>query len=222
MRDFSFRQAYAWGDDWDGELRNIPENAVFYRIGSISERQEEWYIMIPQDVVEDRDEWSKEYDGVGCAQVGYYNLLEYRVIHLNNIKPYGVWPDVGEEKFNDLFGDFFRSIYIIERTQAKYEWDTNSVSDNIDEIINYREVEPSRIAAVHRLSKLSNEGEFECTRAVIFDALYKKETYGILETYYPISELQGQFYDPLKLKREVTHSCLEYEKAFNEVTEKLF
>lgn len=222
MMDYRFRQAYAWGDDWDGELRNIPENAVFYKICAISERQEEWYIMIPQDAVEDRYEWSTEYDGVGCAQVQYYNLLEYRIIHLNNIKPYGEWPDVGEEKFNDLFGDFFRSIYVIERTQAKYEWDTNSVSDNIDEIINYREVEPSRIVAVHRLSKLSNEGGFESTRAVVYDALYKQDVYGLLSVHYPISDLQGDFYDPLKLKREVTHSCLEYEKAFNEVTEKLF
>ena len=44
MNNFKFIQIYLYGDNWDGELINIPDSALFYNVDYYIENQQEWYI----------------------------------------------------------------------------------------------------------------------------------------------------------------------------------
>lgn len=222
MADYRFRQAYAYGDDWDGELKNIPENATFYRCNQINERQEEWYIvMYDKDYateMPDDFDWSEKFEGDGCAHVSFYNLLELRIIHLYDIKPYGEWPDVGEEMFAEMYDDFFRNTYVTERTSGRYEVeDLSKLNSILDDPIPFKVIEEPRVASCYRLRRLTSFGEVECTAVTLYNPISRTELYGISDCSLRISDLQEGSYDPLKLKRTLTHSCLEYENRFREV-----
>lgn len=208
MVTYNFRQVYFYGDDWDGELINIPESAIFYRYYVISETQEEWYIVIPKDDFVD-------YEGKGCVQVRDYDFLEYKIIHLHDIKPYGEWPDVGDVGFYERMGDFFKTCYVYESIPEQYR-----LIDNFD--FEFEKVTDPQLCATYRVKGLSGDGELSCTGVILYDPIYKKAEYAIVETELRLCDIQEGAYDPLHLKREVTHSCLKYEKAFNQVTEKLF
>lgn len=224
MADYRFRQAYAYGDDWDGELKNIPENATFYRCNQINEKQEEWYIVMydkEHNIKKNDDfDWSEKFRGDGCAQVRFYNLLELRIIHLHDIKPYGEWPDVGEELFAEIYDDFFRNTYVTERTSGRYEVeDLSKLNLILDDSIPFKVIEEPRVASCYRLRRLTSFGEVECTAVTLYNPISRTELYGISDCSLCISDLQEGSYDPLKLKRSLTHSCLEYEDRFNTVVE---
>lgn len=206
MANYRFRQVYFYGDDWDGELFNIPESAIFYRYYVISETQEEWYIVIPQkDFV--------DYEGKGCVQVHDYDFLEYKIIYLHDIKPYGEWPDVGDVGFYERMGDFFKTCYVYESIPEQYK-----LIDNFE----FEKVTDPQLCATYRVKGLSGDGELSCTRVILYDPIYKKAEYAIVETEIRLCDIQEGTYDPLHLKKEVTHSCLKYENSFNEAVEKLF
>lgn len=206
MANYRFRQVYFYGDDWDGELINIPESAIFYRYYVISETQEEWYIVIPKDDFVD-------YEGKGCVQVHDYDFLEYKIIYLHDIKPYGEWPDVGDVGFYERMGDFFKTCYVYESIPAQH-----ILTDNFE----FKKVTDPQLCATYRVNGLSCDGELSCTRVTVYDPLYKKTEYAIVETELRLCDIQEDVYDPLHLKKEVTHSCLKYENSFNEAVEKLF
>lgn len=206
MANYKFRQAYFYGDDWDGELINIPESAIFYRYYTVSEAQEEWYIVIPKDVFVD-------YEGEGCIQVHDYDFLEYKIIYLHDIKPYGEWPDVGDVGFYERMGDFFKTCYIYEFIPEQH-----ILTDNFE----FKKITDPQLCATYRVKGLSGDGELSCTRVTVYDPLYKKTEYAIVETELRLCDIQEDVYDPLHLQKEVTHSCLKYENSFNEAVEKLF
>lgn len=224
-KKYTFTQSSRFSEPWEGYLTNIPEDAVFYKEYSPTESQQEWYVFIPNKeynkVGDDEDyDWNEMYLGEGCVQVEFYELMEYHIIHLQNIKPNDNWVDVGEKKFKELFDDFFKSCYVIEKIPGEYQLlDINL--DKLDEPVIFKEIEAPRISSVYRLTGLSSDGELDCIKVNVYNPMTKTEYYCIEETTIQLYSIQDGAYNALKLKKEITHSPKVFNKVFNETVEKL-
>lgn len=211
--EYNFRQCYLYGDDWDGKLINIPDSAVFYNYYNLSEKQQEWYVMIPEK------DFNEEWEGNGCCQVHDYDFFDWKIIHLRNIKPLEEWPNVGTKKFEELFNDFFGNCYMEEYTPGKYEvvsWDALS-----DGTIDFKTIEEPRICAVHRFKGIDEDACLKVTRVVCYNILTKREEYAVIESTVQLYDIQEGAYDCFHLKKKLTKSCLTYERVFNDVVNHL-
>ena len=228
MKNYKFIQRYLYGDDWGGELINIPDSALFYNISSLTDKQQEWYIIIPIN------DFNEDYMGEGCAQVTHYVLSEYVIIHLNNITPEGVWNDIGESEFNNTFGDKLKEWYVYEYKQPMYVLKDNK----------FVEVEKEVLLAVSRLKGLISGCKVNTTTVYINDIYTPNETFGIIQSNYELYNIEKlideeeDFNDELKkilLEKNqyrvstagnryllITKDPSLYEKLFNEVKEKLY
>ena len=228
MNNFKFIQIYLYGDNWGGELINIPDSALFYNVSNLTDKQQEWYIIIPIN------DFNEDYMGEGCAQVTHYVLSEYVIIHLNNITPEGVWNDIGESEFNNTFGDKLKEWYVYEYKQPMYVLKDNK----------FVEVEKEVLLAVSRLKGLISGCKVNTTTVYINDIYTPNETFGIIQSNYELYNIEKlideeeDFNDELKkilLEKNqyrvstagnryllITKDPSLYEKLFNEVKEKLY
>lgn len=228
MKNYNFIQRYLYGDDWGGELINIPDSALFYNISSFTDKQQEWYIIIPIN------DFNEDYMGEGCAQVTHYVLSEYVIIHLNNITPEGVWNDIGESEFNNTFGDKLKEWYVYEYKQPMY----NFLNDK------FVEVEKEVLLAVSRLKGLTCDCKVNTTTVYINDRYTLNESLGIIQSNYELYNIEKfvdeeeDFNDELKkilLEKNqyrvstsgnryllITKDPSMYEKLFNEVKNELY
>lgn len=217
---YKFRQAYRFGDDWDGELLNVPDSAVFLKYYVINERQQEWYIMVPHA------ENCGNYSGKGCVQVRVFHLLEYDIVHLSNIKPYGTWPDVGIEEFEKQFSDFFRSCFIYTFTQPQYEFDDieflQFVKEEIEEVPKVKIVRDRQLVEASRILMLTDDASVEVSQTTLYNVVYKKPYYSSCKTKVRLCDIETQLYNPMKVDIEVSHDETLYVNAFKEVSNKLF
>ena len=104
----------------DGELVNIPDNAIFYNI------IDTWYIIIPnykkKEQLEDEpdiEDYGSEYLGTGCAQVTCYLIDNYLFITLKNIIP-DDWNSIDDNELLIRMNDFFKQKYVSCYKRAKY------------------------------------------------------------------------------------------------------
>lgn len=229
MENYKFIQRYLYGADWDGEIVNIPDSALFYNVYNISETQQEWYIMIP---IKD---FNADYEGCGCCQVAYFVLMDYVIIHLKNITPVGMWYDIGEYAFNETFEDKFKEWYVYEYKQAMYNYVDNE----------FVEVESEVLLGASRIKELIDDCRVNTTTVYVNDRYTSKETLGIIQSQYDIYDLDKLVDDEDDLLDEgfrkeliertqykvsiegdryllITKDSSLYEKLFNEVKEKLY
>lgn len=229
MENYKFIQRYLYGDDWDGEIVNIPDSALFYNVYNISETQQEWYIMIP---IKD---FNADYEGCGCCQVSYFVLMDYVIIHLKNITPVGMWYDIGEYAFNETFEDKFKEWYVYEYKQAMY----NYVDDE------FVEVESEVLLGASRIKELIDDCRVNTTTVYINNRYTLGQNLGIIQAQYDIYDLDKLVDDEEDLLDEefrkeliertqykvsicgdryllITKDSSLYEKIFNEVKDKLY
>ena len=228
MKKYKFIQRYLYGDDWSGEIINIPDSALFYNVSNFTEKQQEWYIIIPIN------DFNAEYTGEGCCQVTHFVLSDYVIIYLNNITPEGIWNDIGESEFNNTFNDKFKEWYVYEYKQPMYVLKDNK----------FVEVEKEVLLSVSRLKQLISECKVNTTTVYIKDIYTLNETFGIIQSNYELYNIEKMvdeeedFNDELKktlleknqyrVSTEENHYLLitkdpsMYEKLFNEVKNKLY
>ena len=226
MKKFTFKQLSIYSADWDGELVNIPENAVFYKYYAISEEQQEWYIFINKnDVKEFEDTYEDGEDdsismfyGHGCAQVSGYRLFDYIILHLNNIRPYEEWNDIGEEKFNQMFFPFFESCYVYEYMPAKYEFE--GMDDSL--LPKMRKISDEKLIAAYRLKGIETDSVYSVTKIGLFNPISRRKDYEIYNTILGMYKIEDGGYDPLHLVRRISHDGGIYDHAFHLVTDNLY
>lgn len=229
MENYKFIQRYRYGDDWDGEIVNIPDSALFYNVYNISDTQQEWYVMIP---IKD---FNADYEGCGCCQVSYFVLMDYVIIHLKNITPVGMWYDIGEYAFNETFEDKFKEWYIYEYKQAMYNYVDGE----------FVEVESEVLLGASRIKELIDDCRVNTTTVYINNRYTLGENLGIIQSQYDIYDLDKLVDDEDDLLDEefrkeliertqykvsiegdryllITKDSSLYEKIFNEVKDKLY
>ena len=229
MENYKFIQRYRYGDDWDGEIVNIPDSALFYNVYNISDTQQEWYVMIP---IKD---FNADYEGCGCCQVSYFVLMDYVIIHLKNITPVGMWYDIGEYAFNETFEDKFKEWYVYEYKQAMYNYVDGE----------FVEVESEVLLGASRIKELIDDCRVNTTTVYINNRYTLGENLGIIQSQYDIYDLDKLVDDEEDLLDEefrkeliertqykvsiegdryllITKDSSLYEKLFNEVKEKLY
>ena len=229
MENYKFIQRYRYGDDWDGEIVNIPDSALFYNVYNETETFQEWYIMIP---IKD---FNADYEGCGCCQVSYFVLMDYVIIHLKNITPVGMWYDIGEYAFNETFEDKFKEWYIYEYKQAMYNYVDGE----------FVEVESEVLLGASRIKELIDDCRVNTTTVYINNRYTLGENLGIIQSQYDIYDLDKLVDDEDDLLDEefrkeliertqykvsiegdryllITKDSSLYEKIFNEVKDKLY
>lgn len=231
MENYKFIQRYLYGDDWDGEIINIPDSALFYNVYNISETQQEWYVMIPIN------DFNADYAGCGCCQVSHSVIMDYVVIHLKNITPVGMWYDIGEYAFKETFEDKFKEWYVYEYKQAMYNY-TNG---------EFVEVESEVLLGASRLKELVDDCQVNATTVYVNDrySLNGSNKFGIIQSDYDLYDLDKLIDDEEDLldddyRKEllernqyrvslagdryilITKDSSLYEKVFNEVKDKLY
>lgn len=229
MGNYKFIQRYRYGNDWDGEIVNIPDSALFYNVYNETETCQEWYVMIP---IKD---FNVDYEGCGCCQVSYFVLMDYVIIHLKNITPVGMWYDIGEYVFNETFEDKFKEWYVYEYKQAMYNYIDNE----------FVEVESEVLLSASRIKELIDDCRVNTTTVYVNDRYTSRETLGIIQSHYDIYDLDKLVDDEDDLlddefRKEliertqykvsidgdryllITKDSSLYEKLFNEVKDKLY
>ena len=224
MRELIFEQVYLYGDNWEGKLKNIPEDALVYNSYNMTDKQQYWIIAFPiigvHSEVDDKDDFYIEYGG---AQVLIYDILdEYRFIMLKNVTPKEEWYDCGKERFDGIINPFLQTCYKYTYKTPKFtsqEW-SNFLIINDEEkyVINpvFLDKTKDKLISVERLKSINFEGEIVTTTVHLYDFLNEKDYFCIIESSYPFNKL----YDYGFMEREnfkLTHNSSIFEEEFNKV-----
>lgn len=177
-KNYVFQQLYNYGENWDGELINIPDNAIFYK------DLDTWYVIIPnyQKKVQledepDIEEYGSEYLGTGCAQVMCYLIDNYLFITLKNIIP-NDWNSIDNNELLIRMNDFFKQKYVLRYKRAKYVLNhdklNNNYLNNIDVSDLFDKVENEELTDVYKIINLYDDDNFIVIRVTIcndYDAM---------------------------------------------------
>lgn len=172
-KNYVFQQLYNYGENWDGELINIPDNAIFYNI------IDTWYIIIPnykkKEQLEDEpdiEDYGSEYLGTGCAQVTCYLIDNYLFITLKNIIP-DDWNSIDDNELLIRMNDFFKQKYVSCYKRAKYVLNhdklINDNLNNIDVSDLFDKVENEELRDVYKIIGLYDDDIFIVIRVTIYD-----------------------------------------------------
>lgn len=229
MKTYKFIQIYNYGDNWNGELINIPESAIFYNVDK-TEYSQEWYIIIPLK------DFNDNYKGKGCVQVNHYILFNYAIIHLKNINPIDKWNDIGEEKYHEMFDDIINKWYIYTYDTAKYK-----LTDDITKPL--EKISDEVLISVGRIKNLIYEGKVNTTTVYIknyfdnninnYSITQQDYDLGSIEYYTDeenentiteIDEYEGEEFNLSDYKKKliITKNPTLYNKYFKEAAENLF
>lgn len=215
MKTYKFFQKYNWGPGWDGELV-VPNSGVFYNVAG-DENWQEWYVLIPSN---DINTLVRE---KGCAQVFCYNLVDYTIVHLDNIVADN-WPDVGHEKFNLIFNNLFSNVYVYKYKQAMYNVHINENASDVDEVIESELVSPETLLACYRIKFLYSRCEIHCVRVHIKNYLDLKDDYLLDTCELRLCDIQPDRPDffETNIKIKVTNDPSLYVESRDLVINKLF
>ena len=169
-KNYVFQQLYNYGENWDGELINIPDNAIFYK------DVDTWYVIISnyQKKVQledepDIEEYGSEYLGTGCAQVMCYLIDNYLFITLKNIVP-NDWKSIDNNELLIRMNDFFKQKYVSRYKRAKYVLNHDKlINDNIDVSDLFDKVENEELTDVYKIINLYDDDNFIVIRVTIYD-----------------------------------------------------
>lgn len=212
---YTFEQVYFYGDNWQGEI-NVPESAKFYKDYTLSNDQQNWYVFIP----------TKDCNNVlqnGCIQVHYYELLDYTILYLKNVKPLENWPDIGEDAMNKMFSELFADTYIYRYATAQYNVSINKDAKTLDDIIHSELIHPEILLACYKIKGLESDAEIKCTKVNLrCRAGHDEELLQINHAALRLCDIPPQEMYDSKEKLIISNDSTLYEQMFNEVTKSLF
>lgn len=211
---YTFEQVYFYGDNWQGEI-NVPESAKFYKDYTISDNQQNWYIFIP----------TKDCNNVlqnGCIQVHDYQLLDYTILYLKNVKPLEDWPDIGEDAMNKMFSELFADTYIYRYATAQYDVSINKDAKNLNDLVHSELIYPETLLACYKIKALSSDAEITCTRVNLKHRIDLKDYPFIDSITLRLCDIPPQESYDSKEKLVLTHDETLYDLSFNEIISKLY
>ena len=212
---YTFEQIYFYGDNWQGEII-VPESAKFYKDYTLSDAQQNWYVFIP----------TKDYNNVlqnGCIQVRDYQLLDYTILYLKNVKPLEDWPDIGEDAMNKMFSELFADTYIYRYATAHYNVEINKDAKTLDDIIHSELIHPETLLACYKIKSLKSDAEIRCSKVNLKSRVDIEEDFPYIHhTTLRLCDIPPQEMYDNKEKRIISHDATLYEQSFNEVTKALF
>lgn len=161
---YVFEQMYQWGENWNGELTNIPDNTIIKQISEY-----EWYVVIPND-----NEEYGHYLGKGCAQVMSHKVFGWLFIHLNNIVC--DW----EEKNLELLEPFFKDKYALKLSRELYKYKESEIDkaikeNNVDVL--FEKVQDEYLIECFKLIGLSSDSSFNTVR------VYTRGNYSLIDNF---------------------------------------
>lgn len=219
MKTYTFEQIYHWGDNWDGKLQ-IPESAKFYKDWGSANQSQAWYIFIPKNDFDTINDLYIE----GCVQVRNYQLLDYTILYLKNVKPYEEWPDVGKETIQQHFKNWFADTYLYKYATAQYKVEINKDAITLDDIVHSELIHPETLLACYKIKELASDAEILCTRVNLKHRIgeYREDdpcidTIALGLCYIPPQEMYNS-----KEKMIINHDKTQYDLSFNEVISKLY
>ena len=212
---YTFEQVYFYGDNWQGEI-NVPESAKFYKDYTLSDDQQNWYVFIP----------TKDCNNVlqnGCIQVHYYELLDYTILYLKNVKPLENWTDIGEDAMNKMFSELFADTYIYRYATAQYNVSINKDAKTLDDIIHSELIHPEILLACYKIKGLESDAEIKCTKVNLRCRVgHDEELLQINHASLRLCDIPPQEMYDSKEKLIISNDSTLYEQMFNEVTKALF
>lgn len=212
---YTFEQIYFYGDNWQGEI-NVPESAKFYKDYTLSDDQQNWYVFIP----------TKDCNNVlqnGCIQVHDYQLLDYTILYLKNVKPLEDWPDIGPYTMNKLFSELFADTYIYRYATAQYNVSINKDAKDLNDIVHSELIHPEILLACYKIKSLESDAEIKCTKVNLKSRVEPEEEFPhIHHTTLRLCDIPPQEMYDSKEKLVISHDATLYEQSFNEVTKALF
>ena len=212
---YTFEQIYFYGDNWQGEI-NVPESAKFYKDYALSEEQQNWYVFIP----------TKDCNNVlknGCIQVREYQLLDYTILYLKNVKPFEDWPDIGEDAMNKMFSELFANTYLYRYATAQYNVSINKDAKTLDDIVHSELIHPEILLACYKIKGLESDAEIRCTKVNLKSRVDPEEEFPhIYHTSLRLCDIPPQEMYDKKEKLIISNDATLYEQSFNEVTKALF
>ena len=216
MKTYKFFQQYNWGPGWNGEIE-LPNSAIFYNINP-NKKFQEWYVLIP---VNDFNHNTID-KGVGCIQVQYYQLMDYIIVHLNNITADN-WPDVGKESFDSLFDKLFSNIYVYKYKKALYHVNINNDATELSNIVHTELASPETLLTCYRSKSLCSDAEIQCTRVNLKGRYDLNDDYFIDTCELRLCDIQPDQIDIFEkhIKYVVSKDPTSYEKSWDTVIKKL-
>lgn len=219
MRELTFEQVYYYGDNWEGKLKNIPDDALIYNIYNLSETQQTWVICFPIIGIHNMDEETAEekdfYFEYGCVQVIINDILdEYRFIILRNITPKEGWVDCGKERFDGIMNDWFSTVYRYVYKMPDYNIrDMLVKSENGEWAINQEllEKDDKKLLFAERLRGLVKDAVISTTEVFVYDCFKEKEFYMISDSDIEFQKLKNFGFNREKIV--VTHDSTIYNEA---------
>jgi hypothetical protein len=214
---YTFEQLYFYGDNWQGEI-NVPESVKFYKDYTLSNDQQNWYVFIP----------TKDYGNIndilqnGCIQVDDYQLLDYTILYLKNVKPLEDWPDIGEGAMNKMFSELFADTYIYRYATAQYNVSINKDAKDLNDIVHSELIQPETLLACYKIKELSSDAEITCTRVNLKHRIELKDDPFIDSITLRLCDIPPQDSYDSKEKLILNHDETLYDLSFNEVTSKLY
>lgn len=211
MKNYNFIQRYRYDDDWNGELIDIPNNAIFYNVSNINETQQEWYIIIPDKHKyinpENNEDVDNLFQGEGCCQVITYELLDYLIINLSNIIPIGKWDSVTEDFIIELFEDKF---YINEYKRSEYKINYDNIGEGV-----FTKVKDEVLLSASKITNLLSEGRVEVKMVSLKNRYTEKDVKGLDITNYRLCDIILNLSEYIRL--ETTTDSKLYNESLDEV-----
>ena len=211
MKNYNFIQRYRYDDDWNGELIDIPNNAIFYNVSNINETQQEWYIIIPDKHKyinpENDEDIDNLFQGEGCCQVITYELLDYLIINLSNIIPIGKWDSVTEDFIIKLFEDKF---YINEYKRSEYKINYDNIGEDV-----FIKVKDEVLLSASKITNLLSEGRVEVKMVNLKNRYTEKDAKGVDITNYRLCDIILNLSEYIRL--ETTTDSKLYNESLDEV-----
>lgn len=212
---YTFEQIYFYGDNWQGEII-APESAKFYKDYTLSDDQQNWYVFIP----------TKDYNNVlqnGCIQVMDYQLLDYTILYLKNVKPLEDWPDIGPCEMNKMFSELFADTYIYRYATAQYNVSINKDAKDLNDIVHSELIHPEILLACYKIKSLESDAEIKCTKVNLKSRVEPEDDFPhINHASLRLCDIPPQEMYDNKEKLIISNDATLYEQSFNEVTKALF
>ena len=211
--ELKFIQMSAYAEPWEVLLQNIPNDAILYKNGGFSDKQQNWCVFIPTEVF-NPDLYEGDMGGKAC-QVRHYTILEWSVIYLHDITPIGEW--VSEvEKYHNIIVPFLKTCYRYEHFVPKYE---HCIDENgflsIEKVC-----ECAKLVGAHRLYHVDCDDNFLSVRVSNANRYTREDNYSIEEStvsFYKVDDDMLSENTVVKL----THDSKEYDECFDKIVNTL-
>ena len=214
-----------------GYIKDIPESAIFYNIKK-DDSGEVWYIMIPS-----KDFYNPlaiNWSGKSCDFFNAVDFGEWVFLYTKGIIA-DTWPDVGREKFYDIFSNVFDNIYFYDRKRTLSENKSDNMSietidymnyviDNITKLMGqnntpYPKCKVDELYRAYKLKDITADGKLEVVRVTNDkDGYTGVERMTITQNYKDIPRSFMDRHNTMVLSNDGTEFWEEFNKCLKSFT----